>query len=629
MSAASDVEVRLRGQRTPALLVLAGVKVLLSGAYVFAYTLAASAQTSDPNLRDDVRRILTEEQLVGAAWATVHPDGSIRTGAVGYRDNAARRPFSDSTRFHVGSVAKAVLATGLLRLVTENRIALDDPVSRYLPTLPIENPWATTDPVTIRHLLDHTSGLDDARVWQLFNTAVTSDAPLSTAFSRPKEILRVRVRPGSRLSYSNMGYTLVGMVIEAVTNARYEDYLDVHLLEPLGMRNSTFHFTTQEGPTADSALAWGHLDDGTRYAAASIVLRPPGQFTTTARDLAVFARFLLGGGTIEGRQFIRADLMRARGRPSTTEAARAGLNAGYALGIGRRDRYGAVGYCHNGNIVGFFALLCTYPEDGKAFVISINTDSETARYERVFELLFRHLNVLPAPKSPSGVPPSDVGEWDGFYTPAPNRVQSFAYLDAAFGVLHVTRRNDSMILGRLQGRNRELRPAGGYFYAAGDRTTVSHVLLRENGAYQISDGFTTYQKVTPLYLVGLWISLGLGVLGILWFAGAGIVALVRHRSAAWRRPEIIPFVGVLALLASLPLFLTQSFMQLGDMTAASMLLAATSAALPLTMMALLWRAARSPRRTAALMAHACWAIAVLQWCAVLARWDLIPMRLWV
>jgi hypothetical protein len=115
----------------------------------------------------------------------------------------------------------------------------------------------------------------------------------------------------------------------------------------------------------------------------------------------------------------------------------------------------------------------------------------------------------------------------------------------------------------------------------------------------------------------------------LWFLGAGIVALVRHRGSAWRRPEIIPFVGVIALLASLPLFLTQSFMQLGDMTAASMLLAATSAALPFTMIALLWQVARSPRRTAPLIAHSLCAIAVLQWCAVLAKWDLLPMRLWV
>ena len=607
-------------QRTVALAALVGV--LLGG-------VQASAQTSDLPLRDALQGVLAEEGLVGAAWATVHPDGSIRTGAAGYRDNSERLPFAAQTRFHVGSVAKAVLATGILRLVTENRIALDEPVTRYLPAVRFENPWAPAEPVTIRHLLDHTSGLDDARLWQMFSATAEPDAPLSAAFSRSTGSLRIRVRPGERLSYSNTGYALLGMVIEAVTGARYESYLDTHLLEPLGMSDSTFRFTTQEGPSADSGLAWGHLDDGSRHAAAPVVLRPAAQFTTTAHDFALFARFLMTDGAIDGRELIRADLMRARGKPTTTEAVRAGLNAGYAFGMSRRDRHGAVGYCHGGNIVGFVAMLCTYPQDGKAFVISINTDSETARYERAFEALFRHLGVDAGPPAPTGSPAADVGDWEGFYVPAPNRFQTFAYLDETFGFLRVAREDGGLVLAPMQGANRELRPTGGYLFSANDRAAASHVLLRKDGERRISDGFTTYQKASLFYLGSLWTSLVLGVAGVLWFLVAGLVALARYRGSAWRRPELIPFAGVLGLFAALPLFMGQSFMQLGDMTAASVLLAAGTAALPLTMMALLWRAARSSSRPAVLMAHAFWAIAVLQWCAVLATWDLLPMRLWV
>lgn len=612
-------------QRTVA---LAALGVLLGSALVLI-PVPASAQTSDLLLRDALQGILAEEGLVGAAWATVHPDGSIRTGAAGYRDNAERMPFSAQTRFHVGSVAKAVLATGILRLVTENRIALDEPVTRYLPAVRFENPWAPAEPVTIRHLLDHTSGLDDARLWQMFSATAEPDAPLSAAFSRSTGSLRIRVRPGDRLSYSNTGYTLLGMVIEAVTGVRYESYLDAHLLKPLGMSNSTFRFTTQEGPSADSGLAWGHLDDGSRHAAVPVMLRPAAQFTTTAHDFALFARFLMTDGAVDGRELIRADLMRARGNPTTTEAARAGLNAGYALGLARRDRHGAVGYCHGGNIVGFVALLCTYPQDGKAFVISINTDSETARYERAFEVLFRHLGVNAGPQPPTGSPVADAGDWEGFYVPAPNRFQTFAYVDETFGFLRVAREDRSLVLSPMLGEDRELRPTGGYLFSANDRAAASHVLLRKDGEYRISDGFTTYQKVSLFYLGSLWTSLVLGLAGVLWFLVAGLVALARYRSSAWRRPEIIPFSGVLGLFVALPLFMAQSFMQLGDMTAASVLLAAGTAALPLTMMALLWRAARSSSRPAVLMAHAFWAIAVLQWCAVLATWDLLPMRLWV
>ena len=325
----------------------------------FAVALLQSPPQSDRQLHSDLTRILSEERLVGAAWATVEADGSIRVDAAGYRDGVARVPFSAATRFHVGSVAKAVLATGVLRLVTEGRIRLDDPVTRFLPSLPVRNPWQATRPVTVRHLLDHTSGLDDMRLRQMFSSRVAPDMPLAQAFAG-SDLLRVRVPPGSRVSYSNMGYTVLGMIIESVTGTRYEDYLDTQLLAPLGMHNSTFRFTTQEGSAADTALAWGHLDAGERHAALPIALRPAAQLTTTAHDLALFARFLMSDGSV-GTQLVSPDLMRARGTTVGTDAANAGLVAGYALGLARRDRYGAVGFCHNGNTVGFVANICVYP----------------------------------------------------------------------------------------------------------------------------------------------------------------------------------------------------------------------------------------------------------------------------
>ena len=161
--------------------------------------------------------------------------------------------------------------------------------------------------------------------------------------------LRVRSRPGSRFVYSNMGYTLLGMLIESVTDDRYEIFLDEHVLVPLAMYDSTFAFTTQEGEDADPKLALGHVDDGSRYAATPIFLRPAGQFTTTTADLARFAEFLLGDGVIDGRTFIDKSFMASRARPRSTEAANAGLIAGYSLGMGRRDRHGVVGYCRNGS----------------------------------------------------------------------------------------------------------------------------------------------------------------------------------------------------------------------------------------------------------------------------------------
>jgi CubicO group peptidase (beta-lactamase class C family) len=106
------------------------------------------------------------------------------------------------------------------------------------------------------------------------------------------------------------------------------------------MRQSTFRFVTQEGPHADVRLALGHFEDGATQPAVPLYLRPAGQFTTIASDMALFALFLMGNGAIDGRPFIAPHLLRAMGRPTTTEAALAGLDAGYGLGLNSRDRHG-------------------------------------------------------------------------------------------------------------------------------------------------------------------------------------------------------------------------------------------------------------------------------------------------
>jgi len=603
------------------------MKHLLPVSLVFCLGFVTASAAEDP-VEARIRNVLQDQQLTGAAWAFVYEDGEIRTGATGVANAATGVSFSVDARFHVGSVAKTVLATGVLRLVSQGRIDLDLPVSRYLPEIRFDNPWADAHPVTVRNLLDHTSGLEDTHLWQMFSASISPDTPLLHAYTRTDGVLRVRSRPGSRLSYSNMGYGLLGMLIESMTGTRYEEYLDRNLLAPLGMHDSTFRYTTQEGPAADPSLVWGHTDNGAPHAAVPVMLRPGAQFTTTAHDLAVFARFLMSDGDVEGARFIHPELMRARGHASTTEAAAAGLEAGYAFGLSRWDRFGAIGYCHSGNIVGFKALLCAYPDAGKAFVVSMNTDSETANYTRIFEILATHLDIAPPGETPSGTPAANVAEWTGWYRLEPNRFEQFAYLDALFANVDVRWNGEALTLAPVPGEKRVLRPSGGYFFVAADRSTNSHVLMRDHtGRELISDGYRTYVKTSLFGLALLWLSLAGGVLGLLWFFVAGLVVLVKHRHAAWRRAEIIPFVGVLALLLPIPFFFTQSFIRLGDVTPASVLLAIATGLLPVFMLVALWRFRPSQGNPFALT-HAVFALCVLQWCVVLIRFDILPLRLW-
>lgn len=597
---------------------------------LFQFFFASVSFASDTDLRDSIWGVLTEEGLTGAAWMLIGINGETGLAATGFSDNKNKISFTTDTRFHVGSITKSLLSTGVLRLVTTGKIGLEVPIEHYLPNLQFDNPWGGTHKVTVRHLLDHTSGLDDARMWQIFSERPEPDTQLVDAFPESKSLLKIRSQPGSQFSYSNMGYTLLGMIIESVTGERYEAYLDQHFLTPLGMLDSTFEFTTQQGENADARLAWGHVDDGSRYTASPIFLRPAAQFTTTTGDLARFAQFLLNEAEVDGHSFIDPVLIRSRGRPSVTDAAENGLIAGYALGIARRDRHGVVGYCHGGNIVGFVAMLCIYPEQGKAFAYSVNTDSETANYGRIDKLLIESLGILQAKPPETAGPAPDIGQWYGQYVLRPNRFQAFEYLDTVFGAIEITAQADSLAMTSLQNAPRQLRPLGGYAYSANDRTTVSHVFLRgEQGQYRLSDGFKTYEKVSAVYLYTHWLSVSLGLLGLVWLILTGIVSLLRYRAKMIKHPETPAFVSIVLLAVPIPFFFGQSFMALGDLTLASAILAIVTLLLPVGMVLTLLRIKRSKGVSRAATVHGVASVLVLQWCVVLVSAGLLPLRLWI
>ncbi len=182
---------------------------------IFLTTAQARQPKAQAELHAEMETAVEEEGLVGVVWATVTPDGTT-TNAVGLANAEREELLSTDGKVQTGSIVKTFIAAGILRLATEGRLELDSPVASLLPHVKFENPWASSNPVLVRHLLDHTSGLDDARLWQVFSLNAKPDTPLSASIQPGR--LQIRSRPGSRLSYSNIGYTLLGMLIEHVTD---------------------------------------------------------------------------------------------------------------------------------------------------------------------------------------------------------------------------------------------------------------------------------------------------------------------------------------------------------------------------------------------------------------------------
>jgi len=175
--------------------------------YIFIISLFfanTSLAQRNNQLNQDIEKLLLEQKLTGAVWTIVDSNG-ITTDCAGLKNAESKESFKPSDKVHVGSIAKTILAVGVLHLATEGKINLDESVSKYLTDTKFINKWNATNPVTIRHLLNHTSGLEDLRLWQMFSMKASPTDDLEYAFTKNPFVLKIRTRPGRMFSYSNMG----------------------------------------------------------------------------------------------------------------------------------------------------------------------------------------------------------------------------------------------------------------------------------------------------------------------------------------------------------------------------------------------------------------------------------------
>ena len=583
------------------------------------------AAAASDQLQAQFEHRLQQAGLPGAVWTLVTPEAGILTGAAGQSDATNVKPMMRDTRVHVGSVAKTALAMGVLRLVTRGQLSLDSELADLLPALRFDNPWQATDPIRIRHLLAHTAGIENFRFRHVFSLRARADLPLGEALGM--DALTVRARPGARYVYSSIGYHLLGMVIEAITRQRYETWLDAELLQPLGMHDSTFAFTSQRGAGADPRLAMGHFENRAAYPAIPVFARPATQFTTTAADMGRLALFLMGDGTLGGKPFVDAALMTALSGAHDTDAFRAGLSGGHGLALSMRDRHGVVGDCHPGTTIGFQAMFCLYPREGKAFFVAMNADVENADYDQFNKLLINALRLPVASAPDSAAPPADIAAWEGLYVPTWSAVASLAWIDTVFNVVDLRWDGSRLQLAPFQGKPASLQPAGGMLFRANGRIGPSHVLLTSDGERMLSDGLRSYRKMPLAKLMWLWASAASGAAGLLYVLIRGGWLLARGRLHSTSTLGL-PLAGVLMLFAPMPFFAGQSFMQLGDFTLASGLLAFATAALPCAIVYGLLRLPASRRRVAHPGLDCAAMLAAAQWLTVLAAWGMLPFILW-
>ena len=441
--------------------------------------------------------VLRDTGVPGAGIALVRQSGIEWAGGVGLADRDQGIPVTADTRFRVGSISKSVVAIALVQLSEDGSLELDAPVAEAAPDIVIDNRWEATAPVTILNLLQHTAGFDDMHFNEMYVPHNEPDRPLAEVMRLNPRSRRVRWQPGTRMSYSNPGYGLAGLILENTVGEPYEDYIAREIFEPLGMTNSTF----RSDEHAAGQLARGYRGvDGPPVEFRRIYHRPAGNMMSTPHDLGRFIHMLLGWGELGDAFVIDPEYLGNMEQPQTSVAAAAGLRNGYGSGIFTflDLPYKMLG--HNGGIDGFLSSYAYSPSRDVGYVILLNSTGagagEAMRRLSALAISYLKRDVEPPAKPEVKLDPAALDHFVGYYHDANPRNQIAWPVQTLFSGQTIVRVGDSLFAEGLFRQRERLIPVSDAMFRRENEVDASIVFTQDSDGGMVMTGPQLYAERT-------------------------------------------------------------------------------------------------------------------------------------
>ncbi|WP_429910626.1 serine hydrolase domain-containing protein [Glycocaulis sp.] len=342
------------------------------------------------------RNVLEEAQAPGLSIGIARGGETLLVRGYGLANLEHQVPVSGDTVFRIGSVTKQFTAAAILLLAEDGRLSLDDTLNQYFPDFP------RSDEVTVRQLLQHTSGISN---YTSFDGFMDTTAPLDHDEARMVAYIASAdplydFDPGTGWSYSNSGYMLLDYIAERVAGEPLADFLKTRIFDPLGMDDTRMDDAAEivphraQGYDAAPDTEAGFTNAG--YLSLSVAAGA-GAIRSTPQDMIVWTQALLNGDVVSSDSLT---LMLEPARLNDGSLARDFLvdphpalaNMDYGFGIMTGDRHGHRFIGHGGSIPGFNASLNHYPDQDVTIVLLVNTIGPAARgapvlAEAVFEAL--------------------------------------------------------------------------------------------------------------------------------------------------------------------------------------------------------------------------------------------------
>jgi CubicO group peptidase (beta-lactamase class C family) len=373
----------------------------------------ARAQTPVPELaRADletwldnfVPAALRRADIAGLVVSVVKDGQVLIAKGYGYADLAARVPMdAERTVLRVASVSKTFTATAVMQLVEQGTLDLDRDVNEYLD---FTIPPAFGKPITLRHLLTHTAGFEET-AYKRYNPPATLR----------EYVLRIPDRiypPGTVPAYSNYGLSLAGYIVARVSGESITDYIERHILTPLGMQRSSFRMTLPEALEPSLARTYALASSATPFPPSLVAELTPAEapasaLATTGLDMTRFMLAHLQEGRYGDVQLLRPETLRRMQAPSFVPMPGA---QPIALGLFRADYKGHRVIGHSGDGEGAHAEMKLLPDENVGLFLAVNSDglvdtflpaAFTLRAELFEQFVDRYFPAPAAPEEPTAV----------------------------------------------------------------------------------------------------------------------------------------------------------------------------------------------------------------------------------
>lgn len=334
-----------------------------------------SAQTLDTRAIDRVMTTTLQQwQIPGAALAIVQNDRVVYLKAYGTKDGT--QPVTPDTLFQIASTSKAFTSTALAMLASDGKLSFDDPVRKHVPYFRLADVCADSQ-VTLRDIVTHRTGL--ARRDELWD---------DTPFTREDVVRKMAsvslARPfRASYGYHNIMFITAGEAVTHTSGMPWDDFVRTRIFQPLGMTHTVLS-DAEWNASADRATgyAWDAKNGRMKVQTPidTTTIGAGGAIKSSARDMAQWIRFQLAGGTFDGKQLVKPELLAETKTPHTVirlEGSTKDVNPqtnllAYAMGWNVQDHRGELLVAHGGALNGFRTQVALFPKRNLGMILLIN-----------------------------------------------------------------------------------------------------------------------------------------------------------------------------------------------------------------------------------------------------------------